>query len=91
MGLIDTVADELERLEQEPAAAALRDAERTSATSGEILDRLGCVLEEHRRLRRLLSEPGKQAWDDLQAQVDRAYPGTGIGRRLARLWRRLLG
>ncbi len=71
---LETVALDLERLKLPGAAKQLRDAEAGGATSGEVLGRIGAVLEHHKALRRLLSEPARKAWDSLKSAADRANP-----------------
>jgi hypothetical protein len=74
---LETVAMDLERLKLPGAAKQLREAETAGATSGEVLGRIGAVLEHHKALRRLLSEPARKAWDSLKSAADRANGRPG--------------
>ena len=85
---LQTVIVELRRTNHAAVADLLKEAVAAGATSGEILDRAGSVLSDHRALRSKLSDSAKDAWDAVMADVHRAYPGSRLGHWLARLVKR---
>lgn len=82
---------ELRRIGQPAVADRLADAVRAGSTSGEILDGVGMVLREQRALRSRLDAAGAAAWDAVNTDVKRAYPGWNLGHNLARLFGRTAG
>ena len=81
----DVLIAELRRI-GETAVADKLDRAQYGATSGEILNGIGAALLHHHDARAKLGDPGRQAWDNLRAEVDRAYPGWAFRTRLSRLW-----
>ncbi len=83
---LGAVVADLRRIGESAMADRLVDAVIGGATSGEILDGVGCALRDHRALRPRLGDTAMDAWDRVQADVDRAYGGScGLGHWLARL------
>ena len=70
----------------EAALADELDRAQYGSTSGEILGGIGAALLGRAEVRRRLGAEGGRAWDNLRAEVDRAYPGWSFRSRLARLW-----
>lgn len=85
---LQTVIVELRRTNHAEVADLLINAVEAGATSGEILDAVGRVLNDHRALCSQLSESAAGAWDAVLADVHRAYPGSRLGHWLARLIKR---
>jgi hypothetical protein len=65
---------ELRRL-GETALAEKLDRAQYGSTSGEILGDIGAALLQRAGLKAKLSDEARRAWDNLRAEVDRAYPG----------------
>ena len=70
----DVLIAELRRI-GEPALAEALDRAQYGSTSGEILNGIGAALLHHRDVKPKLGDEGRRAWDNLRAEVDRAYPG----------------
>lgn len=81
----DVLVAELRCCDQSALADLLVDAVRAGATSGEILDGVGCALREGQASRSHLNAAGQSAWDAVLADVRRAYPGSKFGHWLGRL------
>jgi len=81
----DALIPELRRI-GETAVAEKLDRALYGSTSGEILNGIGAALLQHQDVRAKLGDEAGEAWDNLRAEVDRAYPGWGFTSRLARLW-----
>ncbi len=85
---LGTVVAALRCTDRAAVADLLVDAVRAGATSGEILGGIGVVLRDHRALRSQLSDSAASAWDAVMADVDRAFPGSGLAQWFARRTRR---
>jgi len=70
----DVLIAELRRA-GEAALADLIDKAQYGSTGSEILGDIGAALFRHREVKAKLGPEGKQAWNNLRAEVDRAYPG----------------
>lgn len=86
---LNTLVSELRRADQAALAQQLLDAERAGATSGEIMEGLGVALRAHRALYGQLNDAGAQAWDTVQARVNRADPLARLAHGLRRLTHRM--
>lgn len=84
---LGAVVAELRGADRAAVADLLVDAVAAGVSSSEILGGVGVVLREHRALRSRLSASGASAWDEVLADVHRAYPVRTLADRLARLGR----
>ncbi len=82
---LGAVVAALRRMDRGDVADRLLEAVCGGATSGEVLGRVGLVLDEHRALRPRVGDSAAGSWKAVMADVGRAFPGFGFRRWIGRL------
>ena len=70
----DILIAELRRIGEAQLADEI-DRAQYGSTGSEILGDIGAALLRHSDVKPRLGTEGKRAWDNLRAEVDRAFPG----------------